>query len=363
LRTHWSKVLHWVIVGVAVAYLAWRIPGFVGEVTHSGAQLAHLDWGWLALAVASGVGALAVYAEMHRQLLLVGGAHVSVPTVQGINIVQNAVSSTVPVVGGAGALAYGIDQLRRRGVDTALASWSVLLAGLIDSLVLVALGGLGLAWAHRIPVALGVLFALAVAIVAVGGWLVLTHPSVLERGVHLLLKVGNVFPVGCHECRETRRRRIEQSANRLATRLALLRPGTGRWLLLVALATVSWLLDFLTLTAVVLAVGAPVPWAVLAVGFLVVQASIALQILPGGAGLAETGLLGVLVAAGVDSAPAAASVLVYRAISWLGLSMLGWAVYGLWIHTSPAHRHRHVPESNVEQGFVPQRQWQWSTPE
>ncbi|HEX3789675.1 MAG TPA: lysylphosphatidylglycerol synthase transmembrane domain-containing protein [Pseudonocardiaceae bacterium] len=343
-KDHWQKALHWVIVGAAVGYLVWRVPGFVREVVHSGAVLGQLRWGWLVVAVGCGVGALVVYGEMHRQLLLVGGSRLSVRTVQGINMVENAVSSTVPVVGGAGALAYAIDQLRRRGVDGALASWSVLVAGAVDTLTLAAIGALGLGWAHRIPLAVGVIGAGLVVLVAVGGWFVVSHPTVLEAGVRVLLAVRNWIPIGCRSCRKSRNQQAVTRAARVAERLALLRPGGARWLLLVALATVSWLLDYLTLAAVVAAVGSPVPLAVLAVGFLVVQGSIALQVLPGGAGLAETGLLAVLVAAGIATAPAAASVLIYRAISWLGLSMLGWVVYGLWIHTSPVRLHRHVPE-------------------
>lgn len=343
-RDHWRKAVHWAIVGAAIGYLAWRIPGFVGEVARSGSILAHLDWSWLAVAIACGVGALVAYGELHRRLLLVGRARLSVTTVQGINMVQNAVATTIPVVGGAGALAYAIDQLRRRGVDAALASWSVLVAGLLDTLVLAAMGAIALVWAHRIPFELGVILALAVVAVAVGGWTVLTHPVVLRKGVHGLLRLGNLIPVGCTDCHQARNARAEASARRLADRLALLRPGASRWLQFTGLAVVSWALDYFTLTFVVAALGFPVPWPVLAVGFLVVQGSIALQIFPGGAGLAETGLLGVIVATGAAAGPAAATVLIYRAISWLGLSMLGWIIYGIWIHRGPVHLHRHVPE-------------------
>jgi len=344
LRTHWRAAVHWVIVGVAVGYLAWRVPGLAGDVAKSGKRLEDLQWHWVAVAAACSVGALGLYGEMHRQLLLVGGARLSVPVVQGINTVENAVSSTVPVVGGAGALVYAIDQLRRRGVDAALASWSVLLAGVVDTLTLVALGALGLGWAGRISLAIAVPLALLVVLAGVGGWTVLTHPVVLRRGLHGLLKLGRWIPGLCGTCRVAWSRRAEQAAQRLSTRIALLRPDGLRWLAVITLAVASWLLDFLALTTVVIAVGAPVAWGVLAVGFLVVQGSIALQIFPGGAGLAETGLLGVLLAAGIATAPATASVLIYRIISWLGLSMLGWAVYALWIHTSPVHFHRHAPE-------------------
>ncbi|HKS47751.1 MAG TPA: lysylphosphatidylglycerol synthase domain-containing protein [Amycolatopsis sp.] len=348
----WREVLgrrgrqaaHWVVVGAALGYLAWKVPGFVEDVTRSGRTSLDVRWEWVAVAAVSSLAALALYGEMHRQLLLVGSAHLAVRTVQGINIVENAVSSTIPVVGGAGALAYAIDQLRRRGVDTALASWSVLVAGLVDTLTLAALGALGLGWAGRVSPVVAVLITLGVVLVAVGGWAVLTHPAVLRRGLHGLLTLASRIPGFCPPCRDAWRIRTEQAAGRLSTRIALLRPGAPRWLLVTLLAVVSWTLDYLALTATVASVGMPVPWALLAVGFLIVQGSIALQIFPGGAGLAETGLLGVLLAGGLAAAPAAVSVLIYRAISWLGLSLLGWAVYAAWIHTSPIHIHRHAPE-------------------
>jgi uncharacterized protein (TIRG00374 family) len=132
--------------------------------------------------------------------------------------------------------------------------------------------------------------------------------------------------------------RADHMAQHLAERVALLRPGGARWAVLITLAVVSWVLDYLALAACSAATGQPVPWAMLTVGFLVVQGSIALQILPGGAGLAEAGLFGVLTAAGVSAAPAAATVLTYRAISWLGLSIVGWVVYAVQVHTTPARR-------------------------
>jgi hypothetical protein len=55
-------------------------------------------------------------------------------------------------------------------------------------------------------------------------------------------------------CRSRRSRQLEQSAARLATRLARLRPGV-RWPGLFGLAVVSWLLDSVNLTAVIVAVG------------------------------------------------------------------------------------------------------------
>jgi len=344
LRKHWRTAGHWLVVGAAVGYLAWLVPGLASQFTQAIGPLGHLRREWVIVAVLCGVAALALYAEMHRQLLLVGGASLPVITVQGINAVENAVSTTVPVVGGAGAFAYAIDQLRRRGVDAALASWSVLVAGVIATLTLLVLGTLGLGWTGRIPVALAVSLAALIVLATVGAWNVLTHPAVLRRSLRLLLLLGRWVPGLCRICRSTWTARAEEASGRLFTRIALLQPSGVRWLVLITLAALSWILDYLTLAASVAAVSSSVPWAVLVVGFLLVQGSIALQIFPGGVGLAGTSLFASLLASGVATESAAASVLIYRSISWLGLALLGWAVYALWIHTAPIHLHRHAPE-------------------
>lgn len=354
-RRHGRTVVRCVVAGVLLGYVAWRVPSLAGQLAQVERQPEHLRWGWVAVAGLSGIGALVVYGEVHRQLLLVGGARLPVMTVQGINFVENAVSTTVPVVGGAGSLGYAISQLRRRGVDTALASWSVFVAGVIASLTLLVLGVLGLGWAGWMPVSLALAAATVLILGAVGFWTVLTHPAVLGRGLRPLFKVAHRIPGPCHRCRRTWELEPDRVARRVSARVALLQPHGARWLVLITLAALSWMLDFLTLMAGSLAVGAAVPWSALVVGFLIVQGSIALQILPGGAGLAETGLLGALLAGGAAPASAAATVLVYRSVTWLGPSLLGWLIFALQLRTSPARTHEHTPEvaQPAEPALVP----------
>jgi uncharacterized membrane protein YbhN (UPF0104 family) len=196
----------------------------------------------------------------------------------------------------------------------------------------------------RIPLLLGVAVAAAIILGCVGMWRVVTHPEVLRRALHPLVLVGGWVPGLCRGCRAAWMERTEQVVRRLSTRLALLRPTAGRWAGVIALAAVPWVLDFSSLAASTLAVGSRVPWGALLIGFLLVQASIALQIFPGGAGLAETSLLGLLLASGIAAAPAAASVLIYRLITWLGMALVGWALYALSIHAAPLHLHRCAPE-------------------
>lgn len=342
-RGNWRNVAHWVVVGGALGYLIYLVPGLARDIGKAAEPLDHLQWGWLFVAIVCGVLALVVYGELHRELLLVGGARVPGTTVQGINFVENAVSTTVPVVGGAGAIVYAIDQLRRRGVDAPLASWSVLLAGVLATLTLLVLGAVGLGLGGRLPLGLALALAALIGLGAMGAWKVLTHPAVLRQGMRPVVWVGRWLP-GCHACREVWAVHAERVVARLADRIALLRPSAPRWVVFVVLAALTWILDFSTMASSVAAVGSSAPWNVLLVGFLLVQGSIALQVLPGGVGLAETSLLALLLASGVTGATATASVLIYRSISWLGLSLLGWLIYGLWIHTAPVHLHRHAVE-------------------
>ncbi|MBO0872430.1 MAG: flippase-like domain-containing protein [Pseudonocardia sp.] len=341
---HWRPAAHWLVVAAGVGYLAWVTPGLAASAQRVSEPLRGLRWEWLAVAVLCAVAALMAYGELHRQLLLVGGAGVPFGVVQSINFVENAVSVTVPVVGGAGALAYAIDQLRRRRVDAPLASWSVLVAGVISTVVLLLLGALGLGATGRVPLGFGLSLAVLIALGCVGMWRVLTHPVVLRGVLRPLVWLGRWIPGLCRNCRFAWAARVDQVSHRLSVRIAGLRPSAGRWVLLVTLAGLPWALDFASLAASTAAVGTTVPWGTLLTGFLLVQASIALQIFPGGAGLAETSLLASLLASGVPSASASASVLIYRSITWLGLALVGWALYALSIHTAPLHVHRHAPE-------------------
>lgn len=341
---HWRSIAHWGVVLLALGYLAWQSPDLLRSAAEAGDALADLRWWWVAACVVLALGALALYGELHRRLLVIGRSPVSVATMQAITFAENAISNTVPVVGGAGSIAYSITRLRRRGVDATLASWSVFLPGALSTITLLVLAMVAAAAAGWMPAGVAVALTAVIMLGSAACWAVLIRPAVLRRILLGLLHVGRRLPWLCRHCRGAWSTDPDRAADRLAQRVGLLRPTPPQWAVLIALSVVSWGLDYLALTAAAAAVGVPASWAPLALGFLAVQASIALQILPGGAGLAEAGLLGALLAAGVTVGPAAATVLVYRSVTWLGLSVIGWVIYAAQIHMAPQHRHRHTPE-------------------
>ncbi|MCI2417975.1 flippase-like domain-containing protein [Saccharopolyspora sp. K220] len=344
MRGRVRTIVQWVVVLGGAGVMVWQLPALARETTDLGAELAQLRWGWVGAAVLLGIGALVAYGELHRRLLAAGGARLPVRTIQAINFAQNALSTTLPAVGNAVGFVYATYQLRKRKVDVALAAWSLVLAGTVATITLIVLGVLGLGWAGKVPVLVAVGLAAGVVLGSWACWILVNRPSVLHRGLRGLTWLTRRLPGFCRTCRRTWATDPDATARRISERIRLLRPDRGQWAAITALAALSWLLDYLSLTTSVTALGSPVPWSTLVVGFLVVQGSIALQVFPGGAGLAEAGLLGVLTASGVPIAPALASVLVYRLINWLGLAALGWLVYAVQIHLAPVHEHQHAPE-------------------
>ncbi|MGW3473390.1 lysylphosphatidylglycerol synthase transmembrane domain-containing protein [Saccharopolyspora sp. NPDC000995] len=345
MRQRVRTIAQWVVVLGGLGVLGWQLPVLGSEAGHLGAELEHLRWGWVGAAVLLGVGSMAAYGELHRRLLLAGGVRLPVRTVQTINFAENALSTTLPAVGNAAGFVYATCQLRKRNVDVALAAWSVVLSGAVATVLLMLLGIAGAGGAGQIPPLVAGALSGGVGLTAWVCWAVVTRPSALRRCLLAVTWLGRWLPGRCRTCRRAWMTDPDATLRRMSDRIGLLRPSGPQWVAVVALAALSWILDYLSLCLSVVALDHPVPWSMLVLGYLAVQGAIALQIFPGGAGLAEGSLLGVLIASGIPAAPAMATVLLYRAINWLGLAALGWVVYAVQIHLAPRHDHMHAPEA------------------
>jgi uncharacterized membrane protein YbhN (UPF0104 family) len=342
-----KTAVHWVLVAAALAWTGYQAPPLFAAAGEELGRLGELRWGWIAVTLLLGPAAVALYGEFHRRTLAVGGARLGAGTVQAITLAENAVALTVPVVGGAAAIAYAISRFHRRGADTEVAAWAVLLTGALATLCLAGMTAVALPATGRLPALLGGVLLLAVVAAGAGGWALATHPAVLDRVVRVVLHPVAHLPGRCPPCRARRLATLEQRVDAVAARLARLRPTRGQWLVLTALACLTYLLDFATLATASAAVLPAVPWSALVWGYLLVQGSIALQVLPGGAGLAEVGLLGALVAGGASAPGAAGVVLVYRIASWLLPAALGWGLYAAQIRQVRPVPHEHLQPAPV----------------
>lgn len=127
---------------------------------------------------------------------------------------------------------------------------------------------------------------------------------------------------------ETRAEQIRSDAAALLTQ---------RWAALTVSAVVSHLSLYLVLLVCVRAVGIPgevVSSVEVLVAFAIVRVALLVPATPGGAGLAELGLTGALAASGGPAPEVVASVLLYRALTWLIPIGLGAIAYLVWLHES-----------------------------
>lgn len=316
------------LAGIGVA--GWRLA------TVDGAQPTPVAVPWVLVAVVAAVVSLVLYGEQHRLLLRGAGSRVPGRTVQAVNFAGNAIAQTVPSAGSTVGVAYLVAALRARGADTAVALWSSTVAALLSGVVLLVLAplvaaGTGfLGWTAAVGV--------SVAVAALTGllWRLVRQGTALHAVARRMVLLGRHLPVVRDQDWVTA---DPNPLERLADRLAAFRLAPQVWAGAMWWAVASWGADFLALAACVAATADRVPWPAVAVGFLAVQASIGIQLTPAGAGAAETGLLAALIAGGLSAPDAAFAVVVYRAITWIGLSAVGWVVFAA---TESLSRRRNV---------------------
>jgi uncharacterized membrane protein YbhN (UPF0104 family) len=112
-----------------------------------------------------------------------------------------------------------------------------------------------------------------------------------------------------------------------------------RWLQALLFAGGRWLLDYLTLLAALVAVGADARPSLVLLSFCAAQALGSLPLTPGGLGFVEAGLTGTLALAGVPGGQAVVATLAYRLVSfWLPIPAGGIAAL--------LHRRRHGAEES-----------------
>lgn len=323
-RSTWATVWRWlrptlsiVLLGVAGYLLAGR----ASEVAGAWHLLGRLHWSWVGVAVLFEVASMVVFARMQRWLLRAGGVEVPLRTMVEITVAGNAVSATLPGgVAWAGAWVFG--QLSRRGVSRFLRVWMFLVAGAVSSFALFVVVAVGVELAGSQGPVAGLRWAvLALAAIPVAALLVLlvrnTRPvRHLRRAASAV--VGTV-PGG---------RWLQGHLRALVRRVEAVRLGGVGWAEVLGLGLLNWLDDCAVLVACLLALHVAVPWRGIFVVYGLTQIAAALPITPGGIGVVEGTLAGLLHAYGVPLQESLAVVIVYRIVSFWGLVPVGW---GFWI--------------------------------
>jgi uncharacterized protein (TIRG00374 family) len=330
-RDRWLK---WVRRFFTVAVLALIV---VAALTHrkdldqAVQQLDNIRWGWLGIAVAFEVASLIAFARLQRWLLRAAGVHLRMREMVEITLAGNALAMSLPG-GAAWAAAWVYAQLHRRGAKRDVAVWVVLVAGAIAAFALFLLMVAGAIIAGgRGPVASLRLAGLALLgiPVLVAAIALAAHRSPAVR--RALTRAGYAI------CHVPGGRRVRDALAHLIDSMQVVKPTPLTWLEALGLALVNWLGAWACLVACIIAVHGRVPWRGVLVAYAVGQVAASLPITPGGLGVVEGSITGLLVAYGMPTKTALAGVLLFRVVSFWALVPVGWIA---WITINLASRHR-----------------------
>lgn len=341
------KVLRTVVsVALIAAIFGFALPRFA-SYRSVWASLDSMAWPQALLVGATAAASMASYWFLICAVL----PSIRLREAAVVNLGSNAVANTLPA-GGAIGMGVSWAMLSSWGVSTAdyvlytlvSGTWNVLARLALPALALLVLltatrpGALLIAAA---AVGLAVLAALAGGL----GLLVRSESFALRAGGVL----QRVLAIVCRLVRRPPPGDIPGSLLVFRRRAAALIAARGRLITITTIA--SHLILWLVLLACLRGVGlsqAQVPWQASLAAFAFVRLLTALPITPGGLGITELGLVGILAASAGPGAGArvTAAVLLYRAVTYLPPIPLGAAAYLLWQHAPALLR----PPAQRQQG-------------
>lgn len=278
---------------------------------------------WVLLAMGCALASIVAMSEV--TFLLMRAAGVSVRRRQALSLTfsANAWSTTLP---GGPALSTLLQYRVQRswGATPVAISWFVLLSGAISTMWLV-LFGIGAIVFLGADLSVWSLFATGAVMAALAGavhW-ASTHPQAVKRCLLAALPWFNRVlrrPAG------TGRDAVAGHVRELSS--VSLRPG--RFALVAILSASNRLLDLATLWCAAAAVSEqPLELAGAALAYCSAKIVGATGVTPGGIGPVEAALTATLVGVGMPGGPALAAALVYRLISFIFITAVGWVVYAV----------------------------------
>ena len=323
------RVVGAVVLATATVTLLLALPPLRG-VAH---QISRMSLGWIGAALGLELASCAAYVVIFRLFF----AEVPTGLVRQLAWTEEASGALLPT-GGLGALAIGGWLLRQAGMSTRrIVESSSALFFLTSGMNVAAL----------------VIGGLMLASDAFGG-----HNTLILAGAPIVLGIGATcatlaVPLILRRAPQRRWPRwlVDISAGIDAARHSLLAPN---WRMLGAVGYLGF--DIAVLGALFAATGHPIPVDALVLGYVIGYLPNMLPV-PGGFGVLEGGLAGMLIAYGAPATQAAAAVVVYHAIAFWIPSLGGLIGYTfLRRHELRDATHSHAAQTQINFAVAPQAQ-------
>lgn len=312
--------VRWVILGMVAIVLAVEIALGWDQLAKAWMSLYEANWWWLIAAVLAAAASMHSFAQIQRTLLKSAGVHVKQLRSEAAFYAANSLSTTLPG-GPVLSATFLFRQQRRWGASTVVASWQLVMSGVLQAvgLALLGLGGAFLLGAKNNPFSL--LFTLGgfVALLLLAQ-AVASRPELIEGiGSRVLAWANSIrgkpTDTGLDKWRETLRQLESVSLGRRDLGTAF------SW------SMFNWIADVACLGFAAYAAGDHASVAGLTVAYAAARAVGTIPLMPGGLLVVEAVLVPGLVSSGMSLPNAISAMLIYRLISWLLISAIGWVVF------------------------------------
>ena len=308
------------VIGIAVTVLAVEVVLVWDQLAKAWHSLLSANWWWVLAAIAAAAASMHSFAQIQRTLLRSAGVVVKQWRSEAAFYAGNALSTTIPG-GPVLSATFVYRQQRIWGASPIVASWQLVMSGALQvvGLGLLGLGGAFLLGASKNPLSLIFTLGVFVALVVLAQTVASNPQQIDGIGVRLLSWVNSVrgkpVDTGLARWRET----LAQLESVSLSRRAL---GTAfTWSLF------NWMADVACLAFAAYAAGGHPSLAGLTVAYAAARAVGSIPLMPGGLLVVEAVLVPGLVSSGMTLASAISAMLVYRLVSWIFISAIGWVVF------------------------------------
>ncbi len=319
--------IRWAIMGIVAAVLAVEVALVWDQLAKAATSLYSAKWWWLLAALAAAGASMHSFAQIQRTLLRSAGVHVKQLRSEAAFYAANSLSTTLPG-GPVISATFLLRQQRLWGASTLVASWQLVMSGVLQAvgLALLGLGGAFFLGAKNNPFSL--LFTLGgfVALLLLAQ-AVASRPELIDGiGARVLSWVnsvrGKAADTGLGKWRETLTQLESVSLGRRDLSVAF------GWSLF------NWVADVACLGFAVYAAGGNASVAGLTVAYAAARAVGTIPLMPGGLLVVEAVLVPGLVSSGMSLPDAISAMLIYRLISWILIAAIGWVVFFFMFRTN-----------------------------
>ncbi|WP_372512683.1 lysylphosphatidylglycerol synthase transmembrane domain-containing protein [Mycobacterium yunnanensis] len=340
--------VRWVLVGVAVSVLSVEVVLVWDQLAKAWRSLLSANWWWVLAAAVAALASMHSFAQIQRTLLKSAGVVVRQWRSEAAFYAGNALSTTMPG-GPVLSATFVYRQQRLWGASPMVASWQLVMSGVLQvvGLALIGLGGAFLLGASKNPLSL---------IFTLGGFLALlvlaqsvaANPQQIDGiGVRVLSWVNSLLGKPADTGLGKWREMLCQLESVSLSRRTL---GTAfSW------SVFNWVADVACLAFAAYAAGGKPSLAGLTVAYAAARAVGSIPLMPGGLLVVEAVLVPGLVSSGMTLASAISAMLIYRLVSWIFISAIGWVVFFVLFRTESAIDPDANPPEDVTGGSEPSR--------